>query len=60
MTECHEDKVPFGAGADCLDVTSGPSQVTARKAALRPSQPRLDSNQLGYDVGARFNIDVLE
>ena len=42
-----------------LGVTSGLSQVRAYEAALISSQSALDSNKLGYDVGVRINIDVL-
>jgi outer membrane protein len=40
-------------------VTSGLSQVKAYEAALISSQSALDSNKLGYEVGVRINIDVL-
>jgi len=42
-----------------LGVTSGLSQVKAYEAALVSSQSSLDSNKLGYEVGVRINIDVL-
>jgi outer membrane protein len=42
-----------------LGVTSGLSQVKAYEAALASSQAALDSNKLGYEVGVRINIDVL-
>lgn len=42
-----------------LGVNAGLSQVTAFEAALISSQSSLDSNKLGYDVGVRINIDVL-
>jgi outer membrane protein len=42
-----------------LGVTSGLSQVRAYEAAVVSSQSALDSNKLGYDVGVRINIDVL-
>lgn len=42
-----------------LGVTSGLSQVKAYEAALVSSQSALDSNKVGYDVGVRINIDVL-
>jgi outer membrane protein len=42
-----------------LGVTSGLSQVKAYEAALVSSQSALDSNKLGYEVGVRINIDVL-
>lgn len=42
-----------------LGVTNGLAQVRALKAALVSSQSALESNKLGYDVGVRINIDVL-
>ena len=42
-----------------LGVTSGLAQVQAYEAALTSSQSALDSNKLGYEVGVRINIDVL-
>ncbi|EWS63221.1 Outer membrane protein TolC precursor [Hydrogenophaga sp. T4] len=38
---------------------SGLSQVKALEAAEASSQSALDANQLGYQVGVRINIDVL-
>ena len=42
-----------------LGVSNGLAQVKALKAALVSSQSALDSNKLGYEVGVRINIDVL-
>ena len=42
-----------------LGVTNGLAQVKALKAALTSSQSALESNKLGYEVGVRINIDVL-
>ncbi len=42
-----------------LGVTNGIAQVKALEAALVSSQSALDSNKLGYEVGVRINIDVL-
>jgi len=42
-----------------LGVTNGMAQVKALEAALISSQSALDSNKLGYEVGVRINIDVL-
>ena len=42
-----------------LGVTSGLSQIKALEAAEVSSQSALDSNKLGYEVGVRINIDVL-
>jgi outer membrane protein len=49
----------LGARQAYLGVTSGLSQVKAYEAALASSQASLDSNKLGYEVGVRINIDVL-
>jgi outer membrane protein len=40
-------------------VQSGQAQVKALEAALASSQSALDANKLGYEVGVRINIDVL-
>ena len=40
-------------------VQSGLGQVQALEAAERSSQSALDANRLGYQVGVRINIDVL-
>lgn len=42
-----------------LGVNSGLAQVKAYEAAEISSQSSLDSNRLGYQVGVRINIDVL-
>jgi outer membrane protein len=42
-----------------VGVNSGLAQVRALEAAERSSQLALDSNQLGYQVGVRINVDVL-
>jgi len=42
-----------------LGVTNGIAQVNALQAALVSSQSALDSNELGYKVGVRIEIDVL-
>jgi outer membrane protein len=42
-----------------LGVVSGLSQVKALEAAQNSSQVALDANKLGYNVGIRINIDVL-
>jgi outer membrane protein len=42
-----------------LGVTNGMAQVMALEQALISSQSALDSNKLGYEVGVRINIDVL-
>ena len=42
-----------------LGVNNGMAQVNALEQALVSSQSALDSNKLGYEVGVRINIDVL-
>jgi outer membrane protein len=42
-----------------LAVINGVAQVAALEQALVSSQSALDSNKLGYEVGVRINIDVL-
>lgn len=42
-----------------LGVVNGVAQVKALEAALSSSLLALDANKLGYEVGVRINIDVL-
>jgi len=42
-----------------VGVSNGMAQVKALEAALVSSRSALDSNKLGYEVGVRINIDVL-
>jgi outer membrane protein len=42
-----------------LGLSSGIGQVNALQAALASSQSALQANELGYEVGVRINIDVL-
>lgn len=42
-----------------LGVTSGMAQVKALEAAVLSSKSSLEANKLGYQVGVRINIDVL-
>jgi outer membrane protein len=42
-----------------LGLVSGAGQVKALEAAEASSQSALDANELGYQVGVRINIDVL-
>lgn len=49
----------LGARQYYLGVVNGLAQVKALKAALVSSQSALESNKLGYEVGVRINIDVL-
>lgn len=48
-----------GARQAYLGVHSGLAQVRALEAAELSSRSALESNQLGYEVGVRINIDVL-
>lgn len=48
-----------GARQAFLGVNSGLAQVKALEAAEVSSKSALESNQLGYQVGVRINIDVL-
>jgi outer membrane protein len=43
-----------------LTVINGITQISALEQALVSSQSALDSNKLGYEVGVRINIDVLD
>ncbi|MBS0506347.1 MAG: TolC family outer membrane protein, partial [Proteobacteria bacterium] len=51
--------VAQAARAAFFGVQSGLSQVAALQAAEASSQSALDANKLGYQVGVRINIDVL-
>jgi outer membrane protein len=42
-----------------LAVINGIAQIAALEQALTSAQSALDSNRLGYEVGVRINIDVL-
>ena len=48
-----------GSRQSYVGVTSGLAQIKALEAAEISSQSALDSNKLGYQVGVRINIDVL-
>lgn len=48
-----------GARSAYLGVQNGLSQVRALEAAETSSKLALEANRLGYDVGVRINIDVL-
>lgn len=43
-----------------LGVVGGIAQIQALEAAMRSAQSAVDSNRLGYKVGVRISIDVLE
>lgn len=51
--------VAQSARAAFYGVQSGRGQVAALQAAEASSQSALEANQLGYQVGVRINIDVL-
>jgi outer membrane protein len=49
----------LAARQNFLAVINGIAQIAALEQALVSSQSALDSNKLGYEVGVRINIDVL-
>jgi outer membrane protein len=49
----------LSARQNYLTVSNGIAQIGALEQALISSQSALDSNRLGYEVGVRINIDVL-
>ena len=49
----------FNTRQSYLSVVAGIAQVGALEQAKVSSQSALDSNKLGYEVGVRINIDVL-
>jgi outer membrane protein len=49
----------LGSRQSYLAVINGIAQVNALNQALVSSQSALESNRLGYEVGVRINIDVL-
>ena len=51
--------VAQGTRTAFFGVLSGQGQVAAFEAAEASSQSALDANKLGYQVGVRINIDVL-
>lgn len=51
--------VAQGTRTAFFGVQSGQAQVKALEAAEASSQSALDANKLGYQVGVRINIDVL-
>jgi outer membrane protein len=53
------NQAELGSRQAYLGLNSLINQVTALQAAEKSSQLALDSNQLGYQVGVRINIDVL-
>jgi len=57
--EVAKRSVAQSTRAAYFGVVSGLGQVNALKAAEDSSQLALDANKLGYSVGVRINIDVL-
>lgn len=57
--EAAQRAVAQGTRAAFFGVLSGQGQVKALEAAAASSQSALEANQLGYQVGVRINIDVL-
>lgn len=57
--EAAKRQSALGARQAYLGVVNGVAQVRALEAALASSKLALESNKLGYDVGVRINIDVL-
>ena len=59
MLENARRTATLGARQSFLGVVNGLAQVRALDAALVSSTSALESNKLGYEVGVRINIDVL-
>ena len=57
--ESTKRNAALAARQSFLGVNSGLAQVKALEAAEVSSKSALDSNKLGYQVGVRINIDVL-
>jgi outer membrane protein len=57
--EATRRNVAQGTRTAFFGVVSGQGQITALQAAEDSSQSALDANKLGYQVGVRINIDVL-
>jgi outer membrane protein len=57
--ESTRRSVAQGTRTAFFGVLSGQGQVKALEAAESSSQSALDANKLGYQVGVRINIDVL-
>jgi outer membrane protein len=57
--EKRAPRAALNARQTYLAVINGIAQVGALEQALVSSQSALDSNRLGYEVGVRINIDVL-
>jgi outer membrane protein len=59
ILESTRRSVTQATRAAYLGLVSGAGQVKALEAAEASSQSALDANRLGYQVGVRINIDVL-
>jgi outer membrane protein len=57
--EATKRSVAQGTRTAFFGVLSGQGQIAALEAAEASSQSALDANKLGYQVGVRINIDVL-
>lgn len=57
--EATRRNVAQGTRTAFFGVVSGQGQINALQAAEASSQSALDANKLGYQVGVRINIDVL-
>ena len=57
--ENSKRQAALSARQSFLGVTNGMAQVRALEQALLSSETALSSNRLGYEVGVRINIDVL-
>ncbi|WP_293662508.1 TolC family outer membrane protein [Rhodoferax sp. OV413] len=57
--EASRRTIAQGVRTAFFGVLSGQAQVKAFEAAEESSQSALDANKLGYQVGVRINIDVL-
>ena len=57
--EASRRAAEFNARQSYLNVTNGLAQVRALEQALVSSETSLQSNRVGFEVGVRINIDVL-
>lgn len=57
--EAAQRSITQGTRTAFFGVQSGLAQIKALEAAEASSQSALDANKLGYQVGVRINIDVL-
>ncbi|MCL2831457.1 MAG: TolC family outer membrane protein [Betaproteobacteria bacterium] len=59
MLEAARREAAQSARQAYLNVNSGIAQIAAYRAAVVSSRSSWESNKLGYEVGVRINIDVL-